>query len=112
MLILTSKPRIFYVNTMNTIKYKGSIPWTLTSPIQCTALNKTKFDIHLADNSRIYHINDKSGGSERWVTAITTINETWSSYFRLSLGVDLATDDYSAYSASTSANTSRLSAKK
>ncbi len=84
MLILTSKPRLFYLNVKSPIRYKGSIPWTLVNPIQCIPISTHKFDIKIADSVRLYHINDKEAGAERWIKAIAQVNEVWAEYFKAS----------------------------
>lgn len=103
MLILTSKPRILYVNAKGV--YKGCIAWTLTTPIQaikvctwyacphihtthkCTSdvlartqMSDSNFDIELFDQSRRYHFNDKLLGAERWITAVAQLSEAWERY--------------------------------
>eukprot|EP01035_Chromulina_nebulosa_P017944 gene17944-23568_t len=85
MLILTSKPRLFYLKTSQSMRYKGSITWTLTSPINVYKLDEYRFDIELFDKSRTYHITDKSG-SDRWVETLSSLSKSWGSYLKSSVG--------------------------
>ena len=39
-LILTSKPRLFYISASNLLKYRGAVPWTLASPLGAHARDR------------------------------------------------------------------------
>lgn len=85
MLVLTSKPRLFYLTTFDQKKYQGFIPWTLTNPIEVTKISSSRFDVTVSDKSRTYHWMDNGGGADRWVDSIQTLNEAWKSYLKTNI---------------------------
>lgn len=68
------------------MKYKGSIPWTMTTPITLTKIDDYNCDIEVFDKSRVYHINDVIGGSDRWIDAVTRITNVWGNYLKSTVG--------------------------
>lgn len=76
MLILTSKPRLFYVTPHNPSIYRGHVSWTQTTPIEIVKIDSNHFDIHLFDKSRVYHMNDKIDSSV-WVEVLSQMSAAW-----------------------------------
>lgn len=70
-LILTSKPRLFYVNLSG--EFKGLIPWSLTKRLQVVKRSDQKFDVTPSEVSRSYHFSDKALGADIWVETLTAI---------------------------------------
>lgn len=80
MLILTSKPRLLYTNAKGT--YKGSVPWSLTKMLHTRKINDKKFDIEMADKSRVYHLTDNDNGSDRWIGCIDRLTAAQQDYLK------------------------------
>ena len=70
-LVLTSKPRLFYTTLSG--DYKGMIPWSMTEPIDVEMKSKSLFDISIHSSSRVYHIYDRISGAEEWVNIINEV---------------------------------------
>lgn len=81
-LILTSSPRLFYLDGRGA--YKGAVPWTLTHRIKIRKVDAKKFEIGVPENERIYYMFDGSLGSEVWVDTITEILNAQKDYLRVS----------------------------
>jgi len=81
-LILTTKPRLLYIEPSGPNVYKGSIAWTMAAPISITKVNEHRFDIELADKSRVYHWFDDEFPIDKWIDAIEQVNNCWASYLR------------------------------
>jgi len=87
MLILTNKPRLFYLNTSTAAaKYKNCLQWNTTSPLNVIKINDKKFDVQLFDKSRTYHFHDDLVGSTRWVDALSQIQSSWAAYLKSQMG--------------------------
>lgn len=74
-LILTSKPRLFYLDEKG--KYKGTIPWTSAEQIKASKISSTQFDIAQGTSDRVYHFTDKETGADRWVELINSVVNVW-----------------------------------
>ena len=78
MLILTSKPRLIYLDEVG--KYKGTIPWTTLDQISAIKLSDSQFDISTNVSKRLYHFNDKVTGADKWTTMINDLVSVWKAY--------------------------------
>ena len=78
MLILTSKPRLIYLDEVG--KYKGTIPWTTLDQISAIKLSSTQFDISTNVSKRLYNFNDKVTGADKWTTMINDLVTVWKTY--------------------------------
>ena len=74
-LILTSKPRLFYLDENG--KYKGTIPWTSVDQISASKVSATQFDVAQGLSDRVYHFTDKAQGADPWVELINATAGTW-----------------------------------
>jgi len=86
-LILTSLPKLIYVDAKAPFTYRGKIDWKMTRPITPYKTSNERFDIELADSSRTYHFYDEENfGVNKWMGVISDINASWKAYLRDSLG--------------------------
>eukprot|EP01114_Cavostelium_apophysatum_P019287 TRINITY_DN6173_c0_g1_i1.p1 TRINITY_DN6173_c0_g1~~TRINITY_DN6173_c0_g1_i1.p1 ORF type:complete len:454 (+),score=114.06 TRINITY_DN6173_c0_g1_i1:181-1542(+) len=70
-LILTSKPRIIYIDTKKMVQ-RGEVPWSQN--LRPEAKNNTAWFIHTP--KRTYILEDIPGKAQRWVDAINKVLET------------------------------------
>eukprot|EP01039_Chlorochromonas_danica_P000585 gene585-630_t len=70
-LILTSKPRLLYLDGQGA--YKGSIPWTMAQRIKIHSTDRKHFEITVPENGRVYHLFDGIIGAQVWVDAINAL---------------------------------------
>jgi hypothetical protein len=75
MLILTSKPRLFYLDEKG--KYKGTIPWTSAEQIGASKVSSKQFDVSQGTSDRVYHFTDKENGADKWVELINAVVNVW-----------------------------------
>lgn len=85
MLILTSKPRLLYLNMTSSPSVKGQITWTMTKPITIIKIDHTHFHIKQFDDARVFFMNDQLG-CDRWIDCVSVLNSTWSEYLKTTLG--------------------------
>jgi 3-phosphoinositide dependent protein kinase-1 len=72
MFLLTSTPRLIYIDASNNIK-KGEIP--LDSTLKCKPMNFKLFDV--VTPGRSYHLEDSEGGALQWCEAIENIRDKY-----------------------------------
>jgi len=86
-LILTTLPKLIYVDAKAPFTYRGKIDWKMTRPIIPIKTTNERFDIELADGSRTYHFYDEENfGVNKWIDAINEVNASWKAYLKESLG--------------------------
>ena len=86
-LILTSLPKLIYVDHTAPFAYRGNLDWKMTRPVSVVQTTDERFNITLADCSKTFHFYDDSEfGVSRWVDVITDVNRSWKAYLVESLG--------------------------
>lgn len=70
MLVLTDKPRLFYVD-MQKMELKGEIPWSASIEGTVPPKNTKRFDVVTPE--RTYNFTDLSGEASEWVEAIALV---------------------------------------
>lgn len=87
LLILTSLPKLIYLDAKAPFTYRGCIDWKMTRPLRPVKTMEERFDVELADGSRIYHFyDDENCGVDKWMDVISEVNSSWKAYLSESLG--------------------------
>lgn len=74
-LILTDKPRIFYVDPQ-TMQICGNMPFSKLKPLSCKKVSDTEVDITASATGRVYHwIFNESLGSKTWIELIEAMTD-------------------------------------
>ncbi|RYG68086.1 hypothetical protein EON64_05950 [archaeon] len=81
-LILTSQPRLFYLDHQG--NYRGGISWSMSARISVKVVDKSRFDISMPEGGRVYHLSDGFWGAQIWCDTINAVLDAQRSYMRKS----------------------------